>query len=42
MSRISHDSRHYSVDWDGWDDGSVVVVVAKVEEEIALICMAQW
>jgi hypothetical protein len=27
------------VDWDGMMEA---VVVAKVEEEIALICMAEW
>lgn len=44
MSRLSHDARHYSsgLGWMGMDGIMEAVVVAKVEEEIAVICMAEW
>ncbi len=41
MSRLSHDARHYSSGFFGMD-GIMEAVVAKVEEEIAVICMAEW
>ena len=41
MSRLSHDARHYSSGL-GMDGIMEAVVVAKVEEEIAVICTAEW